>query len=172
MGPSGGAPRRPPRPRPRPRNPPRNPLFKPPSIDALRARSLALSGRPLACTLVNWKGPVTQKVLVNSARSAMSGDGGVPSDSVVLSEFVRSIFARKLTPGDTRNFPPITTDTETVLELAPSASSTSAPSVLVGRLRLISYLQPLDPLYFEAARRSVSLSDYDLVLKRLPAEGQ
>ena len=38
----GRAPRRPPRPRPRPRNPPRNPLFKPPSIDALRARSLAL----------------------------------------------------------------------------------------------------------------------------------
>ena len=125
-----------------------------------------LAGRPLACTLVDFKGPVSQKVLVNSARSAMSSDGGVPSDAVVLSEFVRSIFARKLAPGDTRNFPPITTDTETVLELAPSTSAPS--SVLVGRLRLISYLQPLDPLYFEAAQRSVSVSDYSLRLERMP----
>ena len=36
-----------------------------------------------------------------------------------------------------------------------------------GRLRLVSYLQPLDPLYFAAGGKSVSISDYSLELRRL-----
>ena len=66
--------------------------------------------------------------------------------------------------GDTRSFPPITTDAETIVALEPEAADAN---VLRGRLRLISYLQPYDPLYFAAGRKSVSISDYSLMLTRL-----
>ena len=42
-----------------------------------------------------------------------------------------------------------------------------SPAVLRGQLRLISYLQPYDPLYFAAGRKSVSISDYQLTLRRV-----
>jgi len=67
-----------------------------------------------------------------------------------------------MVPGDTRNFPPITTDSETLLLLKADASG----DVLRGQLRLVSYLQPYDPLYFAAGRKSVSISDYSLTLTR------
>jgi len=41
-----------------------------------------------------------------------------------------------------------------------------------GRLRLIEYLQPNDPLFFAAGRKSVSISDYSVSLTRLPTEEQ
>ena len=77
----------------------------------------------------------------------------------------RAIFARKLIQGDTRNFPPITTDSEVVIALTPADATAS---VVRGRLRLLSYLQPYDPLYFAAGRKAVSISDYSLNLTRLP----
>lgn len=109
----------------------------------------------MACTLVDFKGPVQQKLLVNALRVGQNGD------SLVVSELVRGIFARKLIPGDTRSFPPITTDSETIIELTRVNDST-----IKGRLRLASYLQPYDPLYFEANKRAVSLSDYSLELRK------
>ncbi len=65
-------------------------------------------------------------------------------------------------PGDTRNFPPITTDQEVLTSLDAPVGGTAR-----GRLRLVSYLQPLDPLYFAAGGKSVSISDYSLELRRL-----
>ena len=82
---------------------------------------------------------------------------------VVVSELVRSVFARLTVPGDTRNFPPIVTDSETIFELVNEGSNRE----LRGRLRLVSYLQPLDPLYFEAQRKGVSISDYSLTMSTL-----
>ena len=53
---------------------------------------------------------------------------------------------------------------------AERSSSAADPDVARGRLRLVSYLQPLDPLYFAAGGKSVSISDYSLALTRLPPE--
>lgn len=87
---------------------------------------------------------------------------------VAFSDFTRAILARLTVAGDTRNFPPITTDAETLVQL--TADGEGAADVLRGRLRLVSYLTPNDPLYFAAARKSVSISDYALTLTRLPPE--
>lgn len=145
-------------------------------LDAFAGRRVTRSAGPCvqaggigvaACTQVEFRGPVSQQVNVNSKRLELSEDGR----SVVVSEFIRSIFARLRAPGDNRNFPPITTDQETIYQLErASASDAEPPSVLLGRLRIASFLQPLDPLYFEAAQRAVSISDYRLELRRLPAD--
>jgi len=136
-------------------------------FDAFAGRAVVKESRPcdtdpqaVACTFLDFKGPVSQKLLINGLRVAHS------EGRVVASELTRGIFARKLIQGDTRSFPPITTDSETIIEL----NSGGGPStdLVRGRLRLSSYLQPLDPLFFEARGRSVSLSNYDLVLRRLP----
>ena len=66
-------------------------------------------------------------------------------------------------PGDTRNFPPITTDSEVIVRLAPDAGG----DVLRGQLRLVDYLNPMAPLYFAAGRKSVSINDYSLTMTRL-----
>ena len=108
--------------------------------------------------MIDFKGPVQQKLLVNALRVGRSSDDA----AFVASELTRGICARTLAPGDTRNFQPITTDTETVIELSRGAS----PDELRGRLRLVSYLQPMDPLYFSAGGQSVSISDYSLSLVR------
>ena len=133
-----------------------------------RSRACAVAGVDspgLACTLVEFKGPVSQKQIVNSMRVATPSEG----TAVVFSEFTRLIFARLTMPGDTRNFPPITTDSETIVALAPDAvEGGGPPEVVRGKLRLISYLQPYDALYFAAGRKSVSVSDYSLTLTRLP----
>lgn len=122
----------------------------------------------IACTYLDFKGPVQQKLLVNALRVAtppVVTEASSQQPVVVASELTRGIFARKLVPGDTRSFPPITTDSETIVQLgwAPAGGGDE----LLGRLRLASYLQPLDPLFFEARGRSVSLSNYNLKLKRL-----
>lgn len=121
-----------------------------------------LAARPAACTLVEFRGPVTQKQLVTSVQQAETPDGR----SLCISEQSRIILSRRAMQGDTRSFPPITTDQETLLEIAHDGGA----DTLRGRLRLVSFLQPLDPLYFEANKRSVSISDYSLLLQRLPPE--
>ena len=53
---------------------------------------------------------------------------------------------------------------------APATSTADATPVVeaaAGRLRLIEYLQPNDPLFFAAGRKSVSISDYSISLTRL-----
>jgi len=55
---------------------------------------------------------------------------------------------------------------EVLLEVeAPTAGASG--DRLVGRLRLASYLQPLDPLYFAADKKAVSISDYSVELRRI-----
>ena len=138
-----------------------------------RSQACAVAGVDspgLACTLVEFTGPVSQKQIVNSMRVATPSEG-TAAPAVVFSEFTRGIFARLTMPGDTRNFPPITTDSETIVALAPEpAEGGGAPEVVRGKLRLISYLQPYDALYFAAGRKSVSISDYSLTLTRLPEQ--
>ena len=144
--------------------------------DAQACAAAGVDAPGVSCAMVEFLGPVSQKQIVNWARVATpatsaSPDAAPPPSSVIYSDFSRSIFARRLAPGDTRNFPPITTDAETIVYLAaepaPADSSATATDVLRGRLRLISYLQPYDPLYFSAGGKSVSLSDYSLTLTRL-----
>ena len=115
-----------------------------------------LAGQPAACTLIEYSGPVDQKSLINRVR--VEAD----ADQVTIQEVTRIILARRLMPGDTRNFPPITTDQEVLTSLDAPVGGTAR-----GRLRLVSYLQPLDPLYFAAGGKSVSISDYSLELRRL-----
>jgi len=116
-----------------------------------------LGAKPVACTFIEYQGPISQKVIVNRQYADRGSD-----HTIIFSDISRSIFARRVAPGDTRSFPPITTDQEVIVELRPTGTGSAS-----GRLRLVSYLQPLDPLYFEAARRSVAISDYSLELQRL-----
>lgn len=132
-------------------------------IDAFAGRDVVRSSIPcdepapqVACTYVEYTVPVNQKLLVNSIRAQRQ------DDRVVYSELSRSIFARRLVSGDTRNFPPIITDQETILEFVRSSES-----AVTGRIRLVSYLQPMDPLYFAANRMSVSISDYSIKLNKV-----
>ena len=90
-------------------------------------------------------------------------DGGAAPGAFISTDSTRQIFARRKVAGDTRNFPPITTDSEVIISLAPTGDDSAS-----GRLRLVEYLQPNDPLFFSASGRSVSISDYSLTLKRLP----
>ena len=131
----------------------------------------------LQCSLVEFKGPANQKQIITSMRVEtasqpavqQSADGsGVEAARAsvgplpfIRAETERSIFARRMVQGDSRNFPPITTDSEVLTALAPPARPGEPAS---GKLRLISYLQPLDPLYFAAGKKAVSISDYSLTL--------
>ena len=70
-----------------------------------------------------------------------------------------SISTQALT--NTNAAPPITTDSEILTELRRTAGD-----AVVGRLRLVDYQNPQDPLYFEARRKAVSVADYDIRLRR------
>ena len=107
---------------------------------------------PLITTVTYYKGPAAQKVF-SVARSTEASD-----DLWRASEATRSIFA--LTNQNAA--PPITTDSEILTELR----RTAGDAVVVGRLRLVDYQNPQDPLYFEARRKAVSVADYDIRLRR------
>ena len=110
---------------------------------------------PLTTTVTRYRGPAAQKIFSLARTSETDGDVWRGSEAT------RSIFA--LTNQNAA--PPITTDSETLFEL------TRGPDGAVrGRLRLVDYLNPTDPLYFEARKRGVSVSDYDLVLRRAVVE--
>ena len=66
-----------------------------------------------------------------------------------------SISTQALT--NTNAAPPITTDSEILTELRRTAGD-----AVVGRLRLVDYMNPQDPLYFDARRKAVSIADYDV----------
>ena len=108
---------------------------------------------PLITTVTYYKGPAAQKVFSVARTSEAAGD-----DLWRASEATRSIFA--LTNQNAA--PPITTDSEILTELR----RTAGDAVVVGRLRLVDYQNPQDPLYFEARRKAVSVADYDIRLRR------
>ena len=105
---------------------------------------------PLITTVTYYKGPAAQKVF-SVARTTEASD-----DLWRGSEATRSIFA--LTNQNAA--PPITTDSEILTELRRTGDG------VVGRLRLVDYQNPQDPLYFEARRKAVSVADYDIRLRR------
>lgn len=121
----------------------------------------------LSCTFIEFTGPILQKQISNSLRVATlpgaAAAAGKAGSSYVSSEATRQIFARRKVAGDTRDFPPITTDSEVLISLAPALDGAGAS----GKLRLVEYLNANDPLYFAAARKSVSISDYSITLVRL-----
>ena len=120
------------------------------------------SSSGLACSYIEFAGPIVQKQIVGSMRVAArdATSSGGEGRSVIFTEFARSILARRTVPGDTRNFPPITTDAETIVSLGRTAQALTRSAAA----SLISYLQPYDPLYFAQGRKSVSISDYSLTL--------
>ena len=61
---------------------------------------------------------------------------------------------------NTNAAPPITTDSEILTELRRTGDA------VVGRLRLVDYMNPQDPLYFDARRKAVSIADYDVRLTK------
>ena len=69
---------------------------------------------------------------------------------------------------NTRSGLPITPDTEIIAEYFSEFYNGENSELVNGRLRVSAYLQPQDPLFSEAKGRSVSLSNYDLELRRLP----
>ena len=75
-------------------------------------------------------------------------------------ELTRSLVA---VPGTDR--PPLATDTETITQLLRPSSMTS-PSVVTGRVRVAEYLTPNDALYFETGRKAVSISDYNIRMRK------
>ena len=128
----------------------------------------AVDAPGLACTFVEFSGPIVQKQFVNAVRVAMppltTEASSAPQEaSFISSDIIRTILARRKVPGDTRNFPPLTVDSEVLLSLTPITADMAS-----GRVRLVEYLNPNDPLYFAAGGKSVSISDYSLALTRLP----
>ena len=105
---------------------------------------------PLITTVTYYKGPAAQKVF-SVARTTEASD-----DLWRGSEATRSIFA--LT--NTNAAPPITTDSEILTELQKKGDA------VVGRLRLVDYMNPQDPLYFDARRKAVSIADYDVSMTK------
>lgn len=119
-----------------------------------RRGNVALGGKeddPLITTMTYYKGPAAQKVF-SVARTTEASDGVWRG-----SETTRSIFA--LT--NTNAAPPITTDSELLTELRRTGDG-----VVTGRLRLVDYMNPTDPLFFDAKRKAVSVADYDVRLRR------
>jgi hypothetical protein len=132
---------------------------------------------PLTTVFVRYKGPAAQKIFVTT-HSSLSCDGSCVGESGeatdesspalsqspcsscwVASESQRSIFA--LTNENPA--PPIFTDSEVLYEFRRVESQ---PDTVRGRLRIASYLNPLDPLYFDARDRAVSVQDYTLEMRR------
>ena len=97
-------------------------------------------------TVTQYKGPAAQKVFSVARTTEATGDLWRGSEAT------RSIFA--LT--NTNAAPPITTDSEILTELRRTGDA------VVGRLRLVEYMNPQDPLYFDARRKAVSIADYDV----------
>ena len=125
---------------------------------------------PLQTVFVRFRGPAAQKIFVTSYSSEVCGN-----QCWMASEGQRSIFA--LTNENTA--PPVVTDSEVLYEFnwdkaaptdsIPPDSRSAASNVVVakGRLRIASYLNPMDPLYFDAKNRAVSIQDYSLELRQV-----
>jgi hypothetical protein len=130
---------------------------------------------PLTTVFVRFKGPAAQKIFVTSHASHNCTTQALESESSttmcgcwVASESQRSIFA--LTNESPA--PPIFTDSEVMYEFhvpncAKSTAESLKPDRVQGRLRIASYLNPMDKLYFDAKNRAVSLQDYTLDMRRV-----
>lgn len=136
-----------------------------------RASVLAMGGSsddPLQTTLVYFKGPAAEKTFVTGHGSNKKAVTKLLEDGQTESwtgyELQRSIFA--LTNASTA--PPITTDRELLYNFqVPASDSKDSSRRVQGKLRIASYLNPTDKLYFEARNRAVSIQDYTLIMVRI-----
>jgi hypothetical protein len=133
---------------------------------------------PLTTVFIRFKGPAAQKIFVTSHASLdckaqpqpAQSDPSTTCGCWVASESQRSIFA--LTNESPA--PPIFTDSEVMYEFhvpdcspSPASAGSRKPDRVQGRLRIASYLNPMDELYFDARNRAVSLQDYTLDMRRV-----
>lgn len=58
--------------------------------------------------------------------------------------------------------PPITTDQEVLSQYRREGDA------VLGRVRVVGYLNPNDKLFFDAKQKAVTVSDYNLVLRSVP----
>eukprot|EP00419_Tripos_fusus_P007937 CAMPEP_0172678288 /NCGR_PEP_ID=MMETSP1074-20121228/15294_1 /TAXON_ID=2916 /ORGANISM="Ceratium fusus, Strain PA161109" /LENGTH=333 /DNA_ID=CAMNT_0013496299 /DNA_START=24 /DNA_END=1025 /DNA_ORIENTATION=- len=107
---------------------------------------------PLLTTLVYFKGGA-QKVFVLGFQSEEQDSGNVWRGS----QSVRTLFAA---PGTGAN--PLVVDEEVLTELRRQPNGS-----VDARVRLIGYLNPNDPLFFQAGNKAVTIADYSLQFSRL-----
>lgn len=122
------------------------------------ANKMAYGDAPLPTTLTRYRGPAVAKFFSNSR--------GMESSSAWTGfEATRTLFAR--TDID---MPPVVTDSEVITQLNPPELEDTVNGlstvVVTGRVRIADYLTPNDALFFDARRKSVSISDYDIILCR------
>jgi hypothetical protein len=124
-------------------------------------------------TITYFKGPAAQKTFVTAHHDAFAIPPTVNaaepqpwcSDANYASwtgfECQRSLFA--LTNANTA--PPIPTDSELLFSYR--LDDCRNLNHVTGRLRIASYLNPLDSLYFAARQRAVTIQDYVLDLQKI-----
>lgn len=114
---------------------------------------------PLLTTLIYFKGGV-QKVFVTGFQS----EEDVANVAWRGSSSTRTLFAA---PGAGYN--PIAVDEEVLTEYRQVPGTAGA----AGRVRLLGFLNPTDPLYFQAGNKAVTMAEYALELSpvSLPPEG-
>ena len=122
-----------------------------------------VTGRDDSAILVRFRGPAAQKVFVTGHHPA---EGTVVASDANESwygwESQRALFA--LTNSNTA--PPVSTDTELLYSFQPQLEERTSAATIQGRLRIASFLNPNDRLYFDAQRQAVSLQDYTLRMER------
>jgi hypothetical protein len=125
-------------------------------------------------TITYFKGPAAQKTFVTAHHDAIA----IPPKASAIEpqpwcsdkanyaswtgfECQRSLFA--LTNANTA--PPIPTDSELLFSYR--LDDCQNLNHVTGRLRIASYLNPLDSLYFAARQRAVTIQDYVIDLQRI-----
>lgn len=137
-------------------------------LDAFAGRRVVASavptkdtfGREGGAVLVQFRGPAAQKIFLTGSSAGRASNEGA-STWWYGWEAQRALFA--LT--NTNTAPPVSTDTELLF-----AYRQISEGLVEGRLRIASYLNPNDRLYFDAQRKAVSIQDYTLQLKRVAKE--
>lgn len=114
---------------------------------------------PLLTTVVYTKGAV-QKVFITAFQSepeATSADGASVWRGC---QSTRTLFA-----APSAGYNPLAVDEEVVTEFRRTAAGN-----ILGRIRLLGFLNPNDPLFFQAGNKAVTIAEYALRFSRPAAE--
>ena len=147
-------------------------------VDIGRTTQEAYGNVPLPTTLTTYRSAL-QKVFSNNRGQELdlSAAGGSPVSAAASTaalgdnkptpreavwtgfETTRTLFART----DRSDAPYVVADSEVITQLRLAGGP---EEVVIGRVRLADYLSPNDALFFDAKKRAVSISDYDIRLTR------